>query len=127
MRSVEITAGGQAFQIKAEELNHHIWFHLNGRIFVMDKEQVKKSFVSKKNWDEKFVLSPMPGQIVKILVTSGMEVKENQTLLVLSSMKMEYTLKAPDKGFIKSVKVKEGERVSADQKLVEITKFVKEI
>ena len=64
----------------------------------------------------------MPGQIIKVLIQVGREVKENQNLLVLSSMKMEYTLKAPGKGFVKSVDIKEGERVTADQKLLEIIK-----
>ena len=131
MKTIEITIQNQLFQVKAEEWEGRIWLHWNGKIFVLNRTELKSTEISDhptskdtKYPDKHIVLSPMPGQIVKILVHPGQEVKENQTVLVLSSMKMEYTLKAPNKGFIKSVKVKEGERVSADQALVEITKFL---
>ena len=126
IKQIEVTVKDQLFYIKAEELDNRIWFHLAGKIYVLDKQQIKPSSVdqTRKNFNEKFILSPMPGQIVKILVQSGSKVEENQVLLILSSMKMEYTLKAPKKGFIKSVGVKEGESVSADQELIEIAKSV---
>ena len=121
MRNIEITTENQCFQIKAEECNGHIWFHFNGRIFVVDRKPVKSLFVSeetKEIIEQKSMLSPMPGQIVKIFATPGMKVKENQTLVVLSSMKMEYTIKSPVKAVVKLIKVKEGEQVSAHQELV---------
>ena len=127
IKQIEITVKDQLFYIKTEELNNRIWFHLSGRIFILDQKKLSSSDQAKKDPDKNLVLSPMPGQIVKVLVQFGSEVEENQTLLILSSMKMEYTLKASKKGFIKSVKVKEGEKVSADQELVEITKSVEKI
>lgn len=127
IKQIEIRVRDQLFYIKAEEVNDRIWFHLNGRIFALDKKRLSSSDQIKEDPDKNCILSPMPGQIVKVLAHSGVEVEENQTLLVLSSMKMEYTLKAPNKGFIKSVKVKEGEKVSADQKLVEIVKSLEKI
>ncbi|MYE07192.1 MAG: acetyl-CoA carboxylase biotin carboxyl carrier protein subunit [Oligoflexia bacterium] len=89
------------------------------------RKELKSDGKIKADGYKHLILSPMPGEIVKIRVRPGQEVKENQTVLVLSSMKMEYTVKAPDKGFIKLVKVKEGDRVSADQELVEMTKSLK--
>ena len=58
------------------------------------KGSVRKS--EKKIYKNR-LLSDIPGQVVKILVSEGQQVTENQALLVLSSMKMEYTLKAPIK------------------------------
>ncbi len=120
LKHIEIKLKSQVLYIKAEELDNCIWFHLNGRIFVLSKQQVKSSFVDEKREgsSENVILSPMPGQIIKVLVQSGVQVEENQTLLVLSSMKMEYTIKSPVKAVIDLIKVKEGEQVTAHQDLV---------
>ena len=121
MRNIEVPIGNQFFRIKAEERDDYIWFHFHGRVFVIDKKIVKKTSVSEEKpeaIEQKSVLSPMPGQIVKVFVTPGMKVKENQTLVVLSSMKMEYTIKSPVKAVVKLIKVKEGEQVIAHQELI---------
>lgn len=121
MRNIELSVGGRYLRMKAEEGDGHIWFHFRGRIFVIDKKLVKKGFASKEKQEiveQKLVLSPMPGQVVKVFVTPGMKVRENQTLIVLSSMKMEYIIKSPVKAVIKLVKVKEKEHVTAHQELV---------
>ncbi|MDE0118936.1 MAG: acetyl-CoA carboxylase biotin carboxyl carrier protein subunit [Bdellovibrionales bacterium] len=161
LKQIGIKIKDQLFQVKAEELDGRIWFHWNGKIFILyltgieKKRNFRDSFslgasvslsdinriginqtdialiepsdhkttpINNKKPDKYVILSPMPGEIVKILVHPGVEVTENQTVLILSSMKMEYTLKASAKGVIKSVKVKEGEKVSADQELVEMAK-----
>ena len=147
---IEMPVKGQVFQIKAMEWKNQIWFHLNGRIFVLDKhikdetpdpssahqrtEQISGQSSSQttgqttgqteKHTGESFVVSPMPGQVVKVLAQPGMKVKENQTLVILSSMKMEYILKSEKNGVIKSVKTKEGETVLNNQVLVEISNDV---
>jgi biotin carboxyl carrier protein len=120
IKQIEVTLNEQLLYVKAEELDNCIWFHLNGRIFVLDKQQPKLSSVDEKveNSNKNVILSPMPGQIIKVLVQSGSQVEENQTLLILSSMKMEYTIKSPFKAVIGLVKVKEGEQVVAHQELV---------
>lgn len=121
MRNIEVSVENKYFRIKAEEWNNRIWFHFNGRIFAIDKQLVKKVSTFKEKQEiveQKLVLSPMPGQIVKVFVTPGMEVKENQTLVILSSMKMEYTIKSTVEATVKFVRVKEGEQVAAHQELV---------
>ena len=66
------------------------------------------------------VQAPMPGKVVKIQVKLNEKVEENQSLIILSSMKMEYFIKSEKKGMIKSIHVKEGDNVSAEQVLIEI-------
>ncbi len=124
MKRIEVVVKDKVFLIKAQKLKNQIWFHFNGKIFVLDKQKKSSSAVGQKNEeiDEHLVLSPMPGQIVRVLVQQNDKVRDNQTLLILSSMKMEYTVKSPGKGVVKSVNVREGERVSADQELVEIAR-----
>lgn len=123
IKQVEVIVKNQFLCIKAEEIGNHIWFHLNGKIFVLDKKPVRPLSVDRETGgssgsNENLVLSPMPGRIVKVLVQIGSQVEENQTLLILSSMKMEYTIKSPVKAIIKLIKVKEEEQVNAHQELI---------
>lgn len=64
--------------------------------------------------------APMPGQVLRILVTEGQRVKAGDALIALEAMKMEQTIKANMDGVVGPVLVKPGDIVSPGQKLVEI-------
>ncbi|MCO6442277.1 MAG: acetyl/propionyl/methylcrotonyl-CoA carboxylase subunit alpha [Nitrococcus mobilis] len=64
--------------------------------------------------------APMPGTVVRLLVTPGDEVTEGQPLLVLEAMKMEYTIKATTDGIIELIGFKEGEQVQEGAELLAI-------
>lgn len=66
------------------------------------------------------IFPPMPGKIIKIMVKKGEEIDEGDTLLVIESMKMENTLKAPLRGIIKAININEGEMAETSQCLIEI-------
>ncbi len=50
--------------------------------------------------------SPMPGQVLRILVAQGQQVKPGDGLIVLEAMKMEQTIKATIQGVVRAVLVK---------------------
>jgi propionyl-CoA carboxylase alpha chain len=64
--------------------------------------------------------SPMPGQVLRILVLEGQAVKPGDALIVLEAMKMEQTIKATIQGVVRAVLVKPAEVVAPGQMLVEI-------
>jgi len=64
--------------------------------------------------------SPMPGQVLRILVAEGQAVKPGDGLMVLEAMKMEQTIKAIIQGVVRTVLVKPAEVVAPGQMLVEI-------
>src|ERR1041385_2667482 len=64
--------------------------------------------------------SPMPGQVLRILVAEGQAVKPGDGLMVLEAMKMEQTIKATIKGVVRPVLGKPAEVVAPGQMLVEI-------
>ncbi len=66
-------------------------------------------------------ISPMPGRIVRLLVEAGTTVSTGTPLVVLEAMKMEQTLEASANGTVDKVCVAEGDLVSAQETLVEIT------
>lgn len=64
--------------------------------------------------------SPMPGQVLRILVAQGQQVEPGDALIVLEAMKMEQTIKATIQGVVRAVLVKPAEVVVPGQMLVEI-------
>ena len=67
----------------------------------------------------KFLLSPMPGLLIKVCVEEGQEVKAGEELAVVEAMKMENSLRASKDLKIKSILGSEGDNLSVDQKILE--------
>jgi len=66
------------------------------------------------------VKAPMVGKIIQVLVKPGDAVKENQTIIVFESMKMEMEIVSPATGTVKEVKVAPGVVIEAEQVLLTI-------
>ena len=69
----------------------------------------------------KFLLSPMPGLLVKISVKEGDEVKTGEELAVVEAMKMENTLRAERDVTVEKILVKEGDSLAVDQSIIEFS------
>lgn len=65
--------------------------------------------------------SPLAGSIVQVLVQSGQQVKEGQTVLTLEAMKMETEISAAKSGIVSAVLVKSGDSVKQGDPLLIIT------
>jgi len=57
------------------------------------------------------VLAPMPGKIVRVLVSPGQTVSAGEALVVLEAMKMEHTMKALADGTVEGIHASEGDVV----------------
>lgn len=68
--------------------------------------------------DTSYISTPMPGQVAKILVEEGQEVKGGETVIIVSAMKMESEYKVVKDRVIKEVLVKEGDNIDGDQPLI---------
>jgi biotin carboxyl carrier protein len=63
--------------------------------------------------------APMPGLVLKILVTEGQEIKKGEGLLILEAMKMENIIKASADGKVKKIHIEEKKVVDKNQKMIE--------
>ncbi|HEY0523841.1 MAG TPA: acetyl/propionyl/methylcrotonyl-CoA carboxylase subunit alpha [Stellaceae bacterium] len=67
----------------------------------------------------KFLLSPMPGLLIRLAVEEGQEVKAGEELAVVEAMKMENVLRAERDGTVAKLKAKPGDSLAVDQVIVE--------
>ena len=66
------------------------------------------------------VSAPMPGTILKVLVSNGQAVSEGDAVIVLEAMKMENEITAPVSGTVTSVLVSQGDSVDVGKVLLTI-------
>ncbi|SRR5258705_13259178 len=59
------------------------------------------------------VVCPMPGKIVRVLVTEKSEVDVGQGIVVVEAMKMQNEIKSPKKGVVQKILAVEGASVNA--------------
>lgn len=64
--------------------------------------------------------APMPGEIIKLNIKVGDAIKSGQTLMILSSMKMENAIEAFEDGIVEEVYVSEKGFVEADTVLLKM-------
>jgi len=67
------------------------------------------------------VKAVMPGIVVELLVAKGQTVQKGQPLLILSAMKMQNEIAAPQAGVVQDLHVAAGQAVSAGAKLVTLS------
>jgi biotin carboxyl carrier protein len=84
--------------------------------------RLTRKFLNRKTWkkpDEKQLMSFIPGTICRILVNPGDAVDVDSKLLILEAMKMQNVICSPVAGTIRSVLVKEGEKVKKGAVMIE--------
>ncbi len=67
----------------------------------------------------KFLLSPMPGLLVRLAVTVGQELKAGEEIAVVEAMKMENSLRATDDVTVKKILAEQGQSLVVDQPIIE--------
>jgi biotin carboxyl carrier protein len=65
-----------------------------------------------------FVKSPMPGTVVKIYCKVGQEVKKNEPLISVESMKMEFMIRATHDVKVKEIRVNEAKFVQMGERMI---------
>ncbi|UCH72725.1 MAG: acetyl-CoA carboxylase biotin carboxylase subunit [Rhodospirillales bacterium] len=67
----------------------------------------------------RYLLSPMPGLLVRVSVKPGEDIKAGQELAVVEAMKMENVLRAERDGVIAAVHAEPGSNLAVDAKILE--------
>ncbi|RYD97410.1 MAG: biotin/lipoyl-binding protein [Sphingobacteriales bacterium] len=66
------------------------------------------------------VKAPMPGLVLKVMVTEGQSIRKGDPVLILEAMKMENVFKASADATVKAIKIVEGQAVEKGEILIEL-------
>ena len=64
--------------------------------------------------------APMPGKVVRVMVSAGDHVARGQTLMVLEAMKMEHAITASGDGQVAALFFAEGDQVAEGAELLQL-------
>ncbi|PHI21734.1 pyruvate carboxylase [Lewinellaceae bacterium SD302] len=103
--------------------NRLVFFALNGQtrsVQVHDQGQNIKVVANRKAMADNEVGSPLQGNLSRILVKKGQEVRSGDPLFIIEAMKMESTITAPMDGEVTGIHLKEKTLVEQDDLVVEL-------
>jgi biotin carboxyl carrier protein len=66
------------------------------------------------------LVAPMPGTVLRLLVSVGDRVAAGQALLAMEAMKMEHQVVAPSDGLVTEIFVEAGQQLDHGQRLVQL-------
>ncbi|NCC98387.1 MAG: biotin/lipoyl-binding protein [Bacteroidia bacterium] len=133
MKKFKLTIEGKSYDVSVDEIDKTFArVDINGKSLTVEIERegaklaqvpVSRVASSCQSASRKSVSgvisSPLPGNIVKIMVSVGQAVKRGDTLIVIESMKMENNIKADRDGVVKAIKVDAGQAVMQGDTLVD--------
>jgi len=118
-----ILVGGKSYDVKVVPGPTGFYVDLNGErsvVEVQDPRSMSRRGAAGSHDGRQNVSAPMPGRVVRVLVSEGAEVQVGAGLVVVEAMKMQNEMKAPKSGRVLSVKASEGDTVAAGEVLVTI-------
>jgi biotin carboxyl carrier protein len=107
---------GRAYEIKREQTatDLHMWVG-SARFAVEMRDPRSLRSRQQAGGDEKGprkIVAPMPGRIVRLLVSEGSSVEAGQGIIVVEAMKMQNEIKSPKKGVVKKLSATVGAAVN---------------
>jgi len=94
------------------------WVCVNGETWALKEEVVRRSKGTAASSND--IRSPMPGTVLAVRAVRGDVVTSGQALVVVSAMKMEHVLVAPQAGTV-DILVREGDAVIVDEIVARLT------
>ncbi len=108
---IRVIVDGQEYFLTQNE-NQQVIFVDKDEIFSISQKNKEDKFYHLGN--EKIIKSPISGVISKIFAKEGKMVKKNDSVAILSAMKMENEIIAESYGKVKEIKFKEGQQIKKD-------------
>jgi biotin carboxyl carrier protein len=113
---LSLRIGNRAYEVKCERVSGDMHFWVGSARFaaeVRDPRSLRGRTRAVDDSGPKKISAPMPGKVVRVLVSQGAEVEAGAGVLVVEAMKMQNEIKSPKKGTIQKILVGEGAAVNA--------------
>lgn len=112
-----ILIDGASYEVLVEEQRQEYAVTLRGQQFhvQVEDERTRRLNAGRKGplvpSGELVVKAPIPGLVVKVLVSEGDDIPEDHPLVILEAMKMENEIRSLRAGVVRTVDVSAGQRV----------------
>jgi biotin carboxyl carrier protein len=113
---LSLRIGNLAYEVKHERVAGETYLWVGSERFaaeVRDPRSLRGRAHAVDDHEPKKLTAPMPGKVVRVLVTEGTEVEAGAGVLVVEAMKMQNEIKSPKKGTIRKILVNAGTAVNA--------------
>jgi biotin carboxyl carrier protein len=113
---LSLRIGNQAYEVKCERVKSDLHLWVGAKRYAADIRDPRSLRGRARAVDDhgpRELTAPMPGKVVRVLVSAGTEVEAGAGVLVVEAMKMQNEIKSPKKGTIQKILVSEGAAVNA--------------
>jgi biotin carboxyl carrier protein len=126
---ISVLYNGKSYTAIVEQIdqkNKDVTLRINGQVYKTSIQEPIDILLGNMGLDMKAmqkaepVKAPMPGMVLKILVTPGQQINKGDGLVILEAMKMENILKATASAIVKAIKVTEKMAVEKGTVLIEL-------
>jgi biotin carboxyl carrier protein len=116
----QLFIGDKVYEARVSSLdNDSLKINLRGKLFtanIIDRKH-RRSGAEHSDESQKQLVAPMPGKVVRVLLSVGDEVLAGQGVVIVEAMKMQNEIKSSKAGRLSEIYVAEGDTVSANQTL----------
>jgi biotin carboxyl carrier protein len=113
---LSLRVANRAYEVKWESVAGESYVWVGSERFAAQIRDPRSLHGRSRTADDqgpKKLTAPMPGKVVRVLVTQGATVEAGAGVLVVEAMKMQNEIKSPKKGTIQRIMVGEGAAVNS--------------
>jgi biotin carboxyl carrier protein len=113
---LSLRIANKAYEVKCERVAGELYVWVGSQRFAAEVRDPRSLRGRTRTADEhgpRKLTAPMPGKVVRVLVSEGMEVDAGTGVLVVEAMKMQNEVRSPKKGTIQKILVSAGAAVNS--------------
>ena len=113
---LSLRIGNKAYEVKCERVGGemHLWVgSIRFAAEVRDPRSLRSRATAVDDHGPRKLIAPMPGKVVRVLVSQGAEVEAGAGVLVVEAMKMQNEVKSPKKGIVQKILASVGAAVNS--------------
>jgi|SRR6185312_44644 len=115
--TISLIYKGKSFEVRREVSPDGLRIWINGESYLVEVSDPRSFRGRRKRSDSEAgprkLIAPMPGKVVRVMVSDASEVEAGQGILVIEAMKMQNEIKSPKKGRVQKIAVQSGASVNA--------------
>jgi biotin carboxyl carrier protein len=115
-----ILLSGRSLEVRVEKAASGLVVHAAGheyRVVIADPRSWRRRGGTVELEGRQQILAPMPGKVVRVLVSQGQQVETGQGLFVVEAMKMQNEIRSPKSGTVERLFAREGQAVNTGEVL----------